>query len=187
MRHFVCGLAQAVGLYPVLGISSLQWLAPYFCFTWMHEDDFTRAEAALGALLALLAVYPLSLCLSVALKWLLIGRYKAGSYPLWGQYYFRWWLVNAVQSVVPIDYLAGTPLLNVYYRLLGAKIGRNVYLGTDACSASSTCSRSATIRRSASTPAWPAIPSRAACCIWDRSSSASAASWARARCCANTR
>ncbi|HEY2252014.1 MAG TPA: Pls/PosA family non-ribosomal peptide synthetase, partial [Planctomycetaceae bacterium] len=67
--------------------------------------------------------------------WTVIGRYKAGSYPLWGVYYFRWWFVNAVQSIVPIEYLAGTPLLGLYYRLLGARIGANVHLGTHLATA----------------------------------------------------
>ena len=62
----------------------------------------------------------------------MIGRYRAGRYPLWGAYYFRWWFVNAVQGIVPINYLAGTPLLNWLYRALGARIGRGVYLGSDA-------------------------------------------------------
>jgi len=50
---------------------------------------------------------------------------------LWSFYYFRWWLANAIESTVPTDYLAGTPLLGIYLRLMGAKIGRNVYLGNN--------------------------------------------------------
>ena len=60
---------------------------------------------------------------------MVIGRYRAGAYPLWGGYYLRWWFVTAIESAVPVAYLTGTPLLNIYFRLMGAKIGRNVYLG----------------------------------------------------------
>jgi UDP-3-O-[3-hydroxymyristoyl] glucosamine N-acyltransferase len=30
-----------------------------------------------------------------------------------------------------VSYLSGTPLLNIYLRLMGAKIGRNVFLQSD--------------------------------------------------------
>lgn len=128
IRHFLCGVAQAVALYFVLGVFALQWLAPYLTYTWMIEEDFIVPEALLAGLGSLLVVYPVMLALAVIVKWTVIGRYRAGSYPLWGVYYFRWWFVNAVQSIVPIEYLAGTPLLGLFYRLLGARIGTNVHL-----------------------------------------------------------
>ena len=59
---------------------------------------------------------------SVAFKWLVIGRFRPGDYPLWGSYYFRWWLVRRVLSIVPTNFLAGTPMLTLYFRLLGARI-----------------------------------------------------------------
>jgi hypothetical protein len=30
----------------------------------------------------------------VATKWLLMGRYREGNYPLWGLIYLRWWMVR---------------------------------------------------------------------------------------------
>jgi hypothetical protein len=42
---------------------------------------------------------PLAIGLAIALKWLVIRRYKPGKYPLWCFYYFRWWLATRVQSV----------------------------------------------------------------------------------------
>ncbi len=134
-RHFLCGLAQAIALYFILGVFALQWLAPYLAYTWMIEMDFIYAEAALAGLGSLVILYPMMLALALIVKWTVIGKYKAGRYPLWGVYYFRWWFVNAVQSIVPIEYLAGTPLLGLYYRLLGARIGTNVHLGTHLATA----------------------------------------------------
>ena len=132
--HFLCGAAQFVSLYFALGFFALQWLAPYLTYTWLIEDDYEIYEAILGALGILVGLYPCMLLFSVAAKWALIGRYKAGNYPLWGLFYFRWWLANTIQSSVPVGYLAGTPLLNIYFRLLGARIGTNVHLGTDSFS-----------------------------------------------------
>ncbi|HEX3657462.1 MAG TPA: Pls/PosA family non-ribosomal peptide synthetase [Pirellulales bacterium] len=130
-EHFRCGLAQLVALYFVLGLFSIQWLSPYVAFTYLVDFEYTYTEALIGAVIGLIAAYPIMLVLAVAAKWILIGRYKPGRYPLWGWYYFRWWLVDAIHASVPITYLAGTPLINIYYRLLGAKIGRNVHLGSD--------------------------------------------------------
>jgi non-ribosomal peptide synthetase-like protein len=131
--HFLCGLAQLVSLYAVLGINALSWLAPYLAYTSLREDEYDVGESLLWAFAALLAVYPAMLLLGLAVKWLVIGRFRAGEYPLWGAYFFRWWLVRAVFSAIPTGYLSGTPLLNWYYRLLGAKIGRGAYLGSDEC------------------------------------------------------
>ena len=40
-------------------------------------------------------------------------------------------LVERLASLAPTGFLAGTPLLAGYLRLLGARVGRNVHLGTD--------------------------------------------------------
>ncbi|HEX5497906.1 MAG TPA: Pls/PosA family non-ribosomal peptide synthetase, partial [Thermomicrobiales bacterium] len=133
-RHFMCGAAQTVALYFVLGFFSLQWLGPYLTFTRMVDNEYPLPDAILGAFATLLAIYPLMLLLAVAAKWLVIGRYKAGDYPLWGAYYFRWWFVNSIVGSIPIGYLAGTPLLAWFFRAMGAKIGPNVLLATDDCS-----------------------------------------------------
>lgn len=74
---------------------------------------------------------PTIFILAILSKWILIGRYRAGTYPLWGGYYLRWWIANQFQSLVPLAFISGTPFINLYYRLMGAKIGKNVYIGTE--------------------------------------------------------
>jgi len=130
-RHFLCGLAQLVALYPLLGLVSVQWLAPYLVYSGLVADGWEVGAALAAALISLSAVYPALLLVGVAAKWLLVGRVKPGRYPLWGWFYLRWWAARAVLSVVPTGYLVGTPLLGWYARRLGARVGRNVYLGTD--------------------------------------------------------
>lgn len=130
-RHFLCGCAQLAGLFPILGFFALQWLAPFLTYTWMVEDEYDYHEAILGALTVLIVLYPLMLLAAIIVKWVVIGRYRPGAYPLWGGYFLRWWFVTAIESAVPLGYLTGTPLLSLYYRLMGAKIGRNVFLGTE--------------------------------------------------------
>ncbi|KAK4503390.1 hypothetical protein PRZ48_004305 [Zasmidium cellare] len=64
--------------------------------------------------------------LAIAFKWLVIGRYKEGLYPMWGSYHTRWWLVQKTTAVAGQGVFS---LFNwtrvLYLRLLGAKIGKN--------------------------------------------------------------
>lgn len=80
-------------------------------------------------------VWPTWLLLSIALKWLVIGRYKPGRYPVWGFYYFRWWLVSRFQGLSWSEMFVGTPLMNLYYRAMGAKVGRHCSIDTPYCTA----------------------------------------------------
>ena len=68
------------------------------------------------------------------LKWMLIGRYQPKSAPMWTMFV---WLSEGITSLyesvaIPnfLNYLRGTPMLPFFLRLLGVKIGRDVYLDT---------------------------------------------------------
>jgi len=37
--------------------------------------------------------------LFVAIKWIVIGRYQPGRYPIWGCYYLRWWFVDVCRKL----------------------------------------------------------------------------------------
>jgi non-ribosomal peptide synthetase-like protein len=67
-------------------------------------------------------------------KWLLIGRYRRRSVPMWTPFV---WLSEATTNLyegiaVPnfMRYLRGTPWLPIAFNLLGCRIGRGVYLDT---------------------------------------------------------
>ncbi len=75
------------------------------------------------------------LLFSIAVKWIVVGRYKPGRYPLWSFYYLRWWIANRYQSLAWTEMFTGTPLMALYWRAMGAKIGRNVTLSTAHCTA----------------------------------------------------
>jgi non-ribosomal peptide synthetase-like protein len=75
-----------------------------------------------------------SFLLVVALKWILIGRYRPCARAMWTPFV---WLSEAVTNVyeslaVPnfLDLLRGTPMLPWALRMLGAKIGKGVYMNT---------------------------------------------------------
>jgi non-ribosomal peptide synthetase-like protein len=70
----------------------------------------------------------------MAFKWLLLGRYRKRAAPMWTPFV---WLSEGVTNMyegiaVPnfMRYLRGTPWLPLAFNLLGANIGRGVYLDT---------------------------------------------------------
>ena len=135
LAYFLCSLAQLPCLYLLLALYSLQWLSPYIIYSWRLNRGLGIGGSLLLSLGSVLLVPPFMLVLALAAKWTIIGRYKAGHYRLWGTYYLRWWLVDKIISFAPVGFFAGTPLLNIYLRLMGATIGRNAHLASDDLSA----------------------------------------------------
>jgi non-ribosomal peptide synthetase-like protein len=69
----------------------------------------------------------LALCVfPVIAKWLLIGRWKPGEFPVWGFAYMRFWLVKVLLHANPMILFIGNPLYVLYLRALGARIGKGV-------------------------------------------------------------
>lgn len=93
-------------------------------------EEWSWPALALASVASVVLYVPLACLLVVVVKWLVIGRFRAGEYPLWGFYYVRFWVVKKLVEAAPLQLLSATPFLAIFYRLLGAKIGKNVYLGT---------------------------------------------------------
>jgi non-ribosomal peptide synthetase-like protein len=94
-----------------------------------------------GVLLALLLAAPVlalaglvAALVTVAAKWSLVGRLRPGAHPLWSSFVWRNELADAFVEVLAVPWfaraVAGTPLLNVWFRLMGARIGRGVWCET---------------------------------------------------------
>lgn len=128
LRRFLCGLAQAVALPVIIGLSTAQWLGIFVTYMLLSGEDLPLT----GQIFALLGVYVaitiVTGLIAIALKWIVLGRTKPGVYPLWGVYYFRWWFAARVAGLVHIKWLQGTPVMRMYWRLLGAKVGRDVII-----------------------------------------------------------
>jgi acyl-CoA synthetase (AMP-forming)/AMP-acid ligase II/acyl carrier protein len=66
---------------------------------------------------------------AIGVKWILIGRYKEGLYPMWSGYHNRWWLTQKVIDVSGMGIFGHFNWSRVlFYRLLGAKIGKSVLI-----------------------------------------------------------
>ncbi len=117
-------LLQALSMY-VLASMAFTPLALLFLIgrDWYDGVNTPTRSLALGTAVVLLT-WPVFLIFSIAAKWVIIGRYKPGDYPLWGFYYWRWWLCNRVQAFSGLAGLAGTPLQPLVFRLMGAKVGK---------------------------------------------------------------
>jgi non-ribosomal peptide synthetase-like protein len=64
----------------------------------------------------------------------LVGRYEPGERPLWCTFVWRNELINALHEHLAepflVGALTGTPFICWYFRLLGARVGRRVYMET---------------------------------------------------------
>ncbi|WP_137863561.1 MULTISPECIES: Pls/PosA family non-ribosomal peptide synthetase [unclassified Sphingomonas] len=127
-RRWLCYVAQTIALIPIYTVAGLQWFFPYIAYTRL-ADQTDRVSALLLSGLSFILIPPLAMFVSILVKWLVIGRFRAGDYPLWGAYYFRWWFVRRFSEVIATPYLAGTPMIRGYYRLLGARIGKGAFIG----------------------------------------------------------
>jgi non-ribosomal peptide synthetase-like protein len=121
LAYYGCGALQLVfyGAYGLLGL-------------WVFDAGFEWATAAsdpvqlyLRSVIVAVAAFVGLTGVAIIAKWLLIGRFKVESIPIWSLRYFRFWAAKTLMSTTPVVLFAGHPIYNIYLRLLGAKIGRN--------------------------------------------------------------
>jgi non-ribosomal peptide synthetase-like protein len=130
-KRWACGLAQLAAVPALVTLRMAQWLAPFFTYHFMTGDpgdSVTRAVAASIGVFLLATL--MEFVLAVGGKWLVAGRLKPGSYPLWGLTYYRWWLADRLVEAAPSYLLAGSSLYNWWLRALGAKVGNDVIVGS---------------------------------------------------------
>lgn len=124
-------LVPMVILYPVR--RALQWTI--FLVTLSSTLKWSASDTVIGRLFTLIASMTLAKIMislflpwvGIAAKWIIVGRYRPGYYPMWGPYHTRWWLVQKTLDITGPGIFDATNWLKVaYYRLLGARIGQNV-------------------------------------------------------------
>ncbi|MEU4558344.1 Pls/PosA family non-ribosomal peptide synthetase [Actinoplanes sp. NPDC023936] len=112
------------GALAVLVLAALGWI-------WQAAGLWAAALAAGPVLLAAAIVAGLT---ATAAKWLLIGRFRVSERALWTSFVWRNELADTFVEVLATPWLfrfaTGTPLLTMWLRTLGARIGRGVWLET---------------------------------------------------------
>ncbi|TWP53569.1 amino acid adenylation domain-containing protein [Lentzea tibetensis] len=96
---------------------------------------FALREFGVWALLAsglVLFAAGVAACLvALVAKWTLIGRFRTREYPLWSAFVWRNELADTFVETLAVPWLVGfsggTPIMNTWLRLLGARIGRGVW------------------------------------------------------------
>jgi non-ribosomal peptide synthetase-like protein len=131
-RWTVYGL-QALSLAVGYGLITAPLLVFVLLVFGVLKGTASLTTLIIFTVLMSLFALPLSIGFAIGLKWLIVRRYKPGRYPLWSFYYFRWWLATRVQAVSGMVLFEGTPLMSLFYRLMGAKIGRNCLIDTSLC------------------------------------------------------
>lgn len=125
------------------GLVELCRLVPVFCSVALAVATVAAFCALAGAdglgpwgtaLLSgavLLAAGVAACVVSAAAKWLLVGRHRAGEHPLWSGFVWRNELADTFVEVLAVPWLVGsvpgTPVLSLWLRALGARIGRGVW------------------------------------------------------------
>jgi non-ribosomal peptide synthetase-like protein len=127
-RFYLCGLAQTIALFFVFGLFTVEVFGPYVSYYYYSEEYDNKLWGVLAALIFYCLIPFGFTSLVAALKWIIIGKMKEGDYPLWGSYYFRWWLVKTLQRLLPSQFISGTPLYPYFLRLFGARIAEDAQL-----------------------------------------------------------
>ncbi|OBZ79799.1 hypothetical protein A0H81_01490 [Grifola frondosa] len=137
--HPLSLIVQAIPLvffYPLK--ASFTWTAIVFILSFFINFIGTSYWQRIGSLLTAIIgarllsriVCPLT---AIIFKWVVIGRYKPGTYRFWSNYHLRWWIVNQLLRVAGRGVFSMHPSLELlYYRLLGARIGRDVKIDKTA-------------------------------------------------------
>ena len=120
--YYTCGFFQFL-VYVGYGTFAL-WLLVRG-LEWVYEATGNLAYLYTRSVIFGLALFAILTAVPILGKWLLVGRWKATTFPIWGLRYFRFWLVRSLVQVNPMALFAGSPLYNVYLRLLGMRIGRD--------------------------------------------------------------
>jgi non-ribosomal peptide synthetase-like protein len=125
-RVVLAGAGQLAMLYGLLLVFSLPVALIY---------NAHGGQPSLTMVVQLLTLFPIVYLLG---RWILpvVGvrllsrRVRSGTYPLWGSVHLRVWAIQKLMSISPTNVLAGSPLLNPYLRLLGARVGPACHLAT---------------------------------------------------------
>ncbi|KAK3270755.1 hypothetical protein CYMTET_20863 [Cymbomonas tetramitiformis] len=128
---FVTLVLQIFGLMFTAGVGDfLYWPAYGILYAIYLNHGVVMTVAMLAPVLGLTTI---ALCVfTILLKWLVLGRVKPGRYPLWGWFYFRWWLMRNLVGTANshIQFACqNTPIANLWWSLLGARIGKGVRIG----------------------------------------------------------
>jgi non-ribosomal peptide synthetase-like protein len=124
-RYLLCGALQLL-IFAGYVYATALWLSTgvdWIMTSRGAADVYLRLLVVGGGSMLALGTAP------IVVKWLLIGRWKPGQFPVWGIAYIRFWVVKTLVVANPLARtFIGTPLYSMYLRALGAKVGRGAVI-----------------------------------------------------------
>nr|WP_229684095.1 Pls/PosA family non-ribosomal peptide synthetase [Nocardia camponoti] len=122
-------IVETCRLIPVM-VTFAIGLGVLFALAFVAEQT-NYLVAALVSGLVLMVAGAVAGAIAVAAKWALVGRIRAVEHPLWSSFVWRNEVSDAFVETVAAPWFAraatGTPVMNLWLRGLGAKIGRGVW------------------------------------------------------------
>ncbi|TCT04771.1 Pls/PosA family non-ribosomal peptide synthetase [Aquabacter spiritensis] len=126
LRRVLCGAAQLVCMPLLLLALTGPWLTIYVTYQMITADETIHWYEVIQLMgVYMLVTLGISI-LGIVGKRLVLWRATPGRYPLWGFYFFRWWLARQLVEFTHLGLMQGTPLAASTMRLLGAKVGKRV-------------------------------------------------------------
>ncbi|MEG2158226.1 MAG: AMP-binding protein, partial [Bacteroidaceae bacterium] len=84
LSYLLCSLAQGISLIFIALLFGTEWLGPFFVYSYYYQADCGALYSLAMMLLMYFSLLPVLSILTIGLKWLIIGRIRAGDYKLWG-------------------------------------------------------------------------------------------------------
>jgi non-ribosomal peptide synthetase-like protein len=135
MKHLLdLGLRLAAFLYLVfqflvVGVALLPAILFVKIFWSSGSPPLLAAALGIGYLIFGLTY----LLLVVLIRQLIFFKSREGDYPFISSYAIRWAFLGSLvglAKIIILDHVKGMPILNAFYRLMGARIGKNVLINT---------------------------------------------------------
>ena len=120
------GAAQAVILYGMLLVLTF----PVSLIYTVNNGRISITVLSTIAVAATIVYLTMRWVVAPLLVRLLSTALRPGRYPLWGGTYIRLWAIDLMLGLSPLPVLSGSPLYPVYLRLLGARMGADVHIGS---------------------------------------------------------
>lgn len=127
-RRFLCGLAQAIALPFIITLMTAQWLGVFISYMLLTSPDASIFSEIISLFGVYVCITIFTIALAIAGKWLILGRTKPGRYPLWGVYYYRWWLAQRLIGLTHLKWFQASPLMRIYLRAIGAHVGEDAII-----------------------------------------------------------
>ncbi|ORX37297.1 hypothetical protein BD324DRAFT_439618 [Kockovaella imperatae] len=121
-KYVTCAICQIPALAILFLIQGLSFMAPYMVFDKVHK--ISNVGWALACAYGVFVVVPWVItCMGIIGVRALLPVVKPGRYPLYGQFYFRWWFAKKFLGFIDQSTVGETGLYPALLRALGAKVG----------------------------------------------------------------